>query len=719
LTTTPKDSPAFGAADLSDCEREQIHLPESIQPHGALLVLRGPQLKVVKASSNLNAVTGIDADALGRPFADYDAPLAETILSLLKEEGLESMPQSLRSASGRSPYHFDVAVHRLESGDAIVELEPVRPGADLTGFIEQSFQSILSTLTLRDLCDETARVFKKLTGYDRVMVYRFDPDGHGEVFSEQREDNLEAYLGNRYPASDIPQIARRLYETNRIRLLVDVSYRAIPLIAGDDAIHDGQLDMSLCSLRSVSPIHIQYLKNMGVSATLVVSLMAGGSLWGLVSCHHYSPRNIAYETKAACEVLAEVVATRIAALESFARVEGELAIRRIEKRIVEAIARDGNWKRALFDNPQLLLQPLQAIGAALAFEGEILSTGEVPGTEQIRAIVSWLERTQDKEAFASSCLGSDSPEFKPLKSVASGLLSVPISRAPGEYLMWFRPERIRTLTWGGNPFKPVEVGDDPRDLSPRRSFAQWHQLVQDTSDQWSNADLMAAKLIGESLEDLIYQFRAVRMLIAQDQVAQIKREVQSAHQPIIIGDDSGQLLFVNDAFYKLACPSSRHLRSIDDLPELFSDEAAARDMLETVMRDHQPWRGEIDIASGQGQIRTLMLRVDPVFSGGYRILGFVLFFADTTDRKVLEVARKNFQDGIAQEHRASEPSLDSQTDLLFRNLTAKIVNNAKLAALEISDGAELESVPKMLESVRDSAMRTRALLRHLLTRRTM
>jgi PAS domain-containing protein len=285
--------------------------------------------------------------------------------------------------------------------------------------------------------------------------------------------------------------------------------------------------------------------------------------------------------------------------------------------------------------------------------------------------------------------------------------------------MWFRPERIRTLTWGGNPFKPVEVGDDPRDLSPRRSFAQWHQLVQDTSDQWSNADLMAAKLIGESLEDLIYQFRAVRMLIAQDQVAQIKREVQSAHQPIIIGDDSGQLLFVNDAFYKLACPSSRHLRSIDDLPELFSDEAAARDMLETVMRDHQPWRGEIDIASGQGQIRTLMLRVDPVFSGGYRILGFVLFFADTTDRKVLEVARKNFQDGIAQEHRASEPSLDSQTDLLFRNLTAKIVNNAKLAALEISDGAELESVPKMLESVRDSAMRTRALLRHLLTRRTM
>jgi light-regulated signal transduction histidine kinase (bacteriophytochrome) len=717
LTTTPKDSPAFGAADLSDCEREQIHLPESIQPHGALVVLRGPALKVVKASSNLSAVTGIDADAIGRPFADYDARLADTVLGLLQEDGLESMSQSLRSASQHSPYSFDVAVHRLQDGDVVAELEPVRPGADLSGFIEQSFQSILSTLTLRDLCDDTARVFKDLTGYDRVMVYRFDPDGHGEVFSEQREEHLEAYLGNRYPASDIPQIARRLYETNRIRLLVDVAYEAVPLIAGEDATLDGQLDMSLCALRSVSPIHIQYLKNMGVSATLVVSLMAGGSLWGLVSCHHYSPRNISYETKAACEVLAEVVATRIAALESFARVEGELAIRRIEKRVVEAIARDGDWQRALFDNPQLLLQPLQAIGAALAYEGQILSTGEVPGTEQIRAIVNWLERTRSREAYASSSLSSDSPEFERIKSVASGLLSVPISRSPGEYLMWFRPERVRTLTWGGNPFKPVEVGDDPRDLSPRRSFAQWHQLVKDTADQWSNADLMAAKLIGESLEDLIYQFRAVRMLIAQDQLAQTKREVQSAQQPIIIGDDSGHLLFVNDAFYRLARPSGAPLRTIDDLPGLFRDQMAVRDMLETVMRDHQPWRGEIDIESHQGEIRTLRLRVDPVFSEEYRLLGFVLFFADTTDRKLLEVARRSFQEGIAQEHRQNEPQLDSQGDLLFRNLTAKILNNAKLAALEISDGAELEAVPKMLESVRDSTTRTRALLRHLLARR--
>jgi hypothetical protein len=193
--------------------------------------------------------------------------------------------------------------------------------------------------------------------------------------------------------------------------------------------------------------------------------------------------------------------------------------------------------------------------------------------------------------------------------------------------------------------------------------------------------------------------------------------VQSAQQPIIIGDDSGRLLFVNDAFYRLARPSGAPLRTIDDLPGLLRDQMAVRDMLETVMRDHQPWRGEIDIESNHGEIRTLRLRVDPVFSEEYRLLGFVLFFADTTDRKLLEVARKSFQEGIAQEHRQNEPQLDSQTDLLFRNLTAKILNNAKLAALEITDGAELEAVPRMLEAVRDSTTRTRALLRHLLARR--
>ena len=173
------------------------------------------------------------------------------------------------------------------------------------------------------------------------MVYRFDEQGHGEVFSEEREPELEAFLGNHYPASDIPQIARRLYVRNRVRVLEDVEYLPVPLTPARSPLDGQQLDMSLCYLRSMSPIHIQYLKNMGVAATLVSSLLVGGRLWGLVSCHHYSPRTIQYEVRVACELLAESVATRISALQSFAQAQAELSVRRLEQRMIEAISRRG------------------------------------------------------------------------------------------------------------------------------------------------------------------------------------------------------------------------------------------------------------------------------------------------------------------------------------------------------------------------------------------
>ena len=246
--------------------------------------------------------------------------------------------------------------------------------------------------------------------------------------------------------------------------------------------------MSLCSLRSVSPIHIQYLKNKGVNATLVISLMAAGTLWGLIACHHCRARNPSYEIRGVCEVLAEAVATRIAALEGFARAAAELAVARIEKRMIEAIRNDGDWQSALFEKNQILMQPLNATGVALTYEGNVISTGEVPGTQQVRAIAEWLDENVADELFETSALGDRIEDLVMLKPVASGIVAVPVSRSRGEYLMWFRPERIRTVTWGGNPNKPVEFGDDPKELSPRRSFAKWHQQVEGTSDHWSITD---------------------------------------------------------------------------------------------------------------------------------------------------------------------------------------------------------------------------------------
>jgi light-regulated signal transduction histidine kinase (bacteriophytochrome) len=407
---------------------------------------------------------------------------------------------------------------------------------------------VSATASLGVLADESARIFKELLGYDRVMVYRFDEQGHGEVFAESREPDLEPFLGNRYPASDIPQIARRLYVRNRIRVLEDVEYRPVPLTPLRCPATGEHLDMSLCYLRSMSPIHLQYLKNMGVSATLVASLLVGGRLWGLIACHHYSPRSTQYELRVASELLAEAVSTRMAALQSFAQTQAELSVRRLEQRMIDAISRSGDWEHALFDNPQALLQPLSASGAALLCDGRTRTAGSVPGTQRLRAIGDWLDERGKGGLVATSSLAADAPAFADLGPEVSGLLAAPLSSCAGEYLVWFRPERVHTLTWGGNPYKAVELGDDPSQLSPRRSFAKWYQLVEGTSDPWTPDDLTTGRLIGESVADVIQQFRSLRVLIARNQLIEISGKVRQSAQPVVIADGDGAIVVTNEAF---------------------------------------------------------------------------------------------------------------------------------------------------------------------------
>ena len=596
-------------------------------------------------------------------------------------------------------------------GGLVIEIERAGPLRDVGAELAAGLQTVLSTASLASLCDETARLFKRLTGYDRVMVYRFDDEGHGQVFSEEREPHLEAYLGNRYPATDIPQIARQLYMRNRVRVLVDIDYTPVPILAGP-AEGGAALDMSLCVLRSMSPIHIQYLKNMGVGATLVASLVVGGALWGLVACHHYQPRELHFEDRAMCEVLAEAVATRAAALESFQQAQAELWVRRIEQRMIEAIARHGDWRLALFDGSNSLLQPVAASGAALLFEDQVLTAGEVPGTAELREIGAWLDRQDWSDAFATASLGSDAPEFAPIIRVASGVLAVRVSSVPGEFLVWFRPERIRTVTWGGNPYKAVVIGDDPADLSPRRSFAQWHQVVEGTSDPWSPADLTAARLIGESITDVVLQFRSLRMLIAQDQLDTVRRQVEVAEQAVLIAGADGRVLSLNAAFARLGGPGAAPVH-VADVLALLDDAPEAGRRLDDLLHAGRSWRGEVRMRGDDGE-KLLLVRADPVFAAPGRVLGFVMLFTDLADQKAAEQARRHFQDRVVQSGRVLPGRLDTAQDLQYRNLLATLVDNAQLAALEITDGVDMARIPPMLDSLENSVQRAAQLLERLI-----
>ena len=704
-------APAFGAANLSNCEREQIHLAGSIQPHGALLTVRESDQTILQASANAAAFLGLNAAPQGSRLRGLGGDLWRRAQETPNDPDL--IPFVTRCRLANPDRAFNALFHRASGGELVVELEEAASMADLSGEIERALETIVGAGSLAALCDATARIFKDVAGYDRVMIYRFDEEGHGEVFAETRKPELEAFLGNRYPASDIPQIARRLYVRNRVRILADVQYASSAVEPRLSPLTGEELDMSLCFLRSASPIHVQYLKNMGVTATLVVSLMVGDKLWGLISCHHYSPRFLPFEMRSVCELIAEAVGTRIAALESFARGQCELAARRLEQRMFESLSRDGDWRAALFDGARSILLPLAASGAALLFEGEVETVGEAPSTQQIRALADWLKPRVVEGFYSTSALCAEAAQFAELAGPAAGIAAARVSGAGDEMLIWFRRERVRTITWGGKPFKSPSDDDDPSELSPRRSFAQWHQVVEGTSDPWTATDIATARMIGVSVTDVITQRRAVQIVLAKDQLDQVSRRVKASEQLVIAADSEGRLLESNSALERLIGAKSEKLSRLDDLAALFVESDDVASYLGSLQRDKRSFRADATLRAVEGLEIPLHIRADAIAGRDERTLGFVLMFSDLTERRGAETARRRFQESIVGSRRRLSSRLETNDEVRTQGLISQVIENAQLAALEVTDAADPANMRKLLEGIRNSVERSAQVLEHL------
>jgi two-component system, chemotaxis family, sensor kinase Cph1 len=386
--------------------------------------------------------------------------------------------------------------------------------------------------------------------------------------------------------------------------------------------------------------------------------------------------------------------------------------------MIEAISQAGDWRVALFDNTQSLLAPVGATGAALTFEGQILTAGEVPGTQQLREIAEWLDKKPRQPVFATASLCLDEGDFASLLPVASGLAAAPISNSPGEYLMWFRPERIRLVTWGGDPLEPVLIGDDPSDLSPRRSFAKWHQLLEGKSGPWTPADLMAARLIGETVADVVLQFRSVQMLIARDQLEKVTQRVQITELPVVIADQRGRILHRNQSFESLVHPNHPHLEWLEDLAPLFTDQREARRRLHDLVSLRRTWRGEVSLTSVHAGTRSVLVRGDPVFASSDRVLGIVLLFTEIAERNAAETTSRRYQEGIVDRMRGLGTGMEGSADVLYQKLMSPVLENAQLAIFEIVDGNDKARTQEMLESVRSSVDRSGDVLDRLI-RHTM
>jgi chemotaxis family two-component system sensor kinase Cph1 len=714
--------PAFGEADLSNCDRELIQFAGSIQPHGALLVLEANSPKVLQASTNTQTVLGVATDELlGMPIDVLGGDLVPKVRRFLSD-GVGAQPWPFRAYTERDGVRrgFEALIHRNGADAVLLELVPAdlqKAAADarqLPPWLAQAVARLGAAPTLDALATATVDAYRELCGYDRVMFYRFDPDGHGEVIAEAKQEYLEPYLGLHYPESDIPQRARELYLRNRVRVLVDIDYEPVPVVPRMFPPTGEELDMSLSWLRSMSPLHVQYLKNMGVTATLVASLIRDNRLWGLVACHHYSPKRVPYSARAACDLIAEIVSTRIAVLENFTQVRTAALVRRLEGRLIEATSTRGEWQCALMDDARDLLRMVGATGAVLAYEDEFLTAGEVPSTSELRSLVDWVA-TQPAEGgvFASATVARDVREFAAIAETGAGVLAVELSRPAGEYLLWFRGEQVQEVRWAGNPHKPALPGNDPRELSPRRSFAVWTEKVRLTARPWSRADIATAQAVGTSLRDVALQVRSMSYLITEDRLAQLRRALQASSDGVLIADGAGRIRFANEAFSRYFRRPHVHIADLDDLPPLFRDPVAARTMVRTVMEKQQGWRGELPLDAGSGAAVPLAVRADVIPRiDGFGALGYIVLITNMSVRHEADAVRDRLQRAILDAQvPLAQMELPMNGSAQSMDLMKAVFASVSLAVLEVAEESDGPAVVPTLDSLEASTQRVADLAR--------
>lgn len=722
------DDPAFGHADLSNCERELIHLAGCIQPHGVLLVLHGPALRIVQISENAQAVLGRQGEGLlHQPLADVDAALAAQVAALTDADIGEplSLPAPCAIDVNGRIVDFNVSVHRRQTC-RVLELEPrvSEPDAQfaeldpqvLMQHMSESVARLSGATTVPALADVVVRRLRDLTGYDRVMVYRFDPDGHGKVVAEARDPRLETLMGHHYPSTDIPQRARDLYLLNRVRVLVDVNATAAALLPRSVPELGGELDMSHCRLRSMSPLHLQYLRNMGVTATLVVSLVREGQLWGLVACHHYRPRRLSAPLWAAVDLLGELIATRITAIESYAHAQVAVQVRRLEQRLLEATSTEGDWRMALFRNPAALLQPVDADGAVLMYDGELLTAGEVPSTPELRMLLRWLQTRVSEGQLADGLFSCASvvradPGLAALTPHAAGVLAVPLSAAPGDLLVWLRKEQLQSITWAGDPHKPM-VGNDPLTLSPRRSFAAWSEIVRDTARPWSDGEQALARAFGRSLADIIIQVNCVRLLIADHQLRHTRTRVADVRKALLVVDERLRVLFASPSLFEMAGHELQPAHELDALAPVLGDVASLRTCLAQLAEDRRGRSQGWALRTPTGESLEVALRVEVVPDRNGSVLGHFMVFDDLGDVRRANEARQRLNT-VLERSLQRAPDAPGDANVTPDPLLGAMLASAHMAAMDVADAGSLSAVGRLLEDVDASTRRATQLYERL------
>lgn len=487
---------------LLRCEDEKIHIPGSIQPFGILLSLELPSLVINNASINCFNAFGIVAQSMvGSSLAEYLSPqILESLRHYLLSDDLSeapSLPITLSLPGNADESHWELSAHYCH-GVLLVELEPIPDQLpelrSMQGSLRDAVQSIFRTNNLIDLCQQTVCHVRNITGYDRVMVYRFAEDWHGHVVAEARADHVHSYLDHHFPSSDIPVQARAIFLDNWLRMIPDVRYAPVPIYPGVNPTTGAPLDLGRSFLRSVSPLHTEYLQNMGVEATLTLPLIDSGKLWGLIACHHSTPYLPDSERRLGAKMLAQLVSSQLELKESLEDQRYGAQLKHVHSKLLANMEKEENLVYGLVKHSPTMLDLAGATGGAVAiyYNNDWTIIGATPNVTQIEALVDWLPTVVGKNGlYATSRLSEVFPDAAAYKGVASGLLAISIPKSERNYILWFRPEVVTTITWAGEPEKRIQIEGNVIKLHPRFSFDAWKQVVDGVASPWKKVELEA------------------------------------------------------------------------------------------------------------------------------------------------------------------------------------------------------------------------------------
>ena len=490
--------------DAEFCGKVPLHQTNQVQPHGILLVVKTDDLVILQGSENAEELLGTKVESLiGRSLSE--------IINIIEVDVLRQ--RLAINIEGKVPVTWTIggknygALLQKTGAYFIAEIEKEEYAAtDTFVNVYQELKYVMASIDAAETADEActivAREIKRLSGFDKVMIYRFDKEWNGEVIAEEKEEGMDVYMGLKFPASDVPRQARELYRRNPYRLIPNVNYQPLKLYPVINPLTHAFTDLTDSNLRSVVPVHLEYLRNMKVSASMSTRILKDGVLWGLIACHHRTPKFLSYQMCSVFELLSHVISAKITSLTNTDTHHYRSEMQHLLTRVMESVYKTGSLTAGLLSQEETLLKMLKGGGMALSLNRQVETLGAAPNSEDVRNLVFWLQTNGVTKTYQQTSLSGAYEEAEGYVAQGSGLLALPIQPEKGDYILVFRPEVIQQTNWGGNPNEAIQFEPDRKAYHPRNSFQLWKETVRKTAMPWTAAEVDVA----ENFRSLVIEY---------------------------------------------------------------------------------------------------------------------------------------------------------------------------------------------------------------------